>query len=113
EAIMYAAATELHLREDETTWAQRYYAAGGVTAAVRSNESGTNTLTYLTGDHHGTSSLAISPDASQTFTKRYTTPFGTDRGEPAGDTTTWPDDKGFLGKTRDEGTGLTHIGARE
>lgn len=113
ERILYAGATELHLREDETTWAQRYYAAGGVTAAVRSNESGTNTLTYLTGDHHGTSSLAISPDASQTFTKRYTTPFGTDRGEPAGDTTTWPDDKGFLGKTRDEGTGLTHIGARE
>ncbi|MFD7877000.1 RHS repeat-associated core domain-containing protein [Streptomyces sp. NPDC059766] len=25
----------------------------------------------------------------------------------------WPDDKGFLGKTRDATTGLPHIGARE
>jgi RHS repeat-associated protein len=113
ERILYAGATELHLRADGTTWAQRYYTAQSVTAAVRSNKSGTNTLTYLTGDHHGTSSLAISADTSQTFTKRYTTPFGADRGEPAGDITTWPDDKGFLGKTRDESTGLIHIGARE
>ncbi|MFE9776426.1 polymorphic toxin-type HINT domain-containing protein [Streptomyces sp. NPDC005931] len=113
ERILYAGATELHLRADNTTWAQRYYTADSVTAAVRSNESGTNTLTYLAGDHHGTSSLAVTPNGTQAFTKRYTTPFGADRGEAAGDTTTWPDDKGFLGKTRDEGTGLTHIGARE
>ncbi|GGV69313.1 hypothetical protein GCM10010261_63770 [Streptomyces pilosus] len=113
ERILYAGATELHLRADNTIWAQRYYSAGSITAAVRSNQSGTGTLTYLTGDHHGTSSLAISSDTTQAFTKRYTTPFGADRGEPAGDTTTWPDDKGFLGKTRDVTTGLTHIGARE
>ncbi|MGC0208408.1 polymorphic toxin-type HINT domain-containing protein [Streptomyces levis] len=113
ERILYAGTTELHLRADNTTWAQRYYTAGSVTAAVRSNESGANALTYLAGDHHGTSSLAITPNGTQPFTKRYTTPFGADRGEAAGDTTTWPDDKGFLGKTRDKGTGLTHVGARE
>ncbi|WP_328874291.1 RHS repeat-associated core domain-containing protein [Streptomyces sp. NBC_00287] len=113
ERVLYAGATELHLRADGTTWAQRYYAAGGVTAALRSNESGTNTLTYLTGDHHGTSTLAITPNTTQTFTRRHLTPFGADRGAPDGDTTTWPDDKGFLGKTRDTTTGLTHIGARE
>ena len=111
ERILYAGATELHLRADGTTWAQRYYTGGGITAAMRSNETGTNKLTYLTADHHNTSSLAISPDTAQTFTKRYTTPFGADRGKPTYGP--WPDDKGFLGKTRDATTGLTHIGARE
>jgi RHS repeat-associated protein len=43
-------------------------------------------------------------------TKRYTTPFGAPRGEKAAN---WPDDKAFLGKPADEGTGLTHVGARE
>ncbi|MGV9991606.1 polymorphic toxin-type HINT domain-containing protein [Streptomyces sp. NPDC003374] len=110
ERILYAGATELHLRANGTSWAQRYYGAGGVTAAFRSNESGTNKLTYLTGDHHGTSTLALTWD-TQAFTKRYTTPFGEDRGKPQYGP--WPDDKGFLGKTRDAKTGLTHIGARE
>ncbi|WTT80385.1 polymorphic toxin-type HINT domain-containing protein (plasmid) [Streptomyces sp. NBC_00080] len=111
ERILYAGATELHLRANGTTWAQRYYTAGDITAAFRSNQSGINKLTYLAGDHHGTSSLALNPDTGQTFTKRFTTPFGKDRGTPTYGP--WPDDKGFLGKTRDAGTGLTHIGARE
>ncbi|MGW7169382.1 polymorphic toxin-type HINT domain-containing protein [Streptomyces sp. NPDC054884] len=111
ERVLYAGATELHLRANGTMWAQRYYAAGDVTAAVRTNQSGTNKLSYLTGDRHNTSSLALNPDANQTFTKRYTTPFGSDRGAPLYGP--WPDDKGFLGKTRDATTGLTHIGARE
>ncbi|MEV1070014.1 RHS repeat-associated core domain-containing protein, partial [Streptomyces sp. NPDC050263] len=71
----------------------------------------TNKLTYLTGDQHNTSSLALNPDTGQTFTKRYLTPFGADRGTPLYGP--WPDDKGFLGKTKDATTGLTHIGARE
>ncbi|MEV5493375.1 putative adhesin [Streptomyces bobili] len=111
ERVLYAGATEIHLRADGTTWAQRYYSAGDITAAFRSNQSGTNKLTYLAGDHHSTSSLAINPDTAQSFTKRYTTPFGADRGTPLYGP--WPDDKGFLGKTRDTATGLTHIGARE
>ncbi|MFF9063617.1 RHS repeat-associated core domain-containing protein [Streptomyces sp. NPDC014882] len=111
ERVLYAGASELHLRADGTTWAQRYYSTGGITTAFRSNQSGTNKLTYLAGDHHGTSSLAINADAAQGFTKRYTTPFGADRGTPLYGP--WPDDKGFLGKTRDTTTGLTHVGARE
>ncbi|URM92759.1 RHS repeat-associated core domain-containing protein [Streptomyces sp. MRC013] len=43
-------------------------------------------------------------------TRRYTTPFGAQRGPTA---PTWPDDKSFLGKPEDKTTGLTHIGARE
>ncbi|MET9995188.1 polymorphic toxin-type HINT domain-containing protein [Streptomyces mutabilis] len=111
ERVLYAGATELHLRADGTTWAQRYYAAGGITAAIRSNQTGTAKVTYLVSDHHGTSHLAIDRDSALTFTKRYTTPFGADRGKTQYGP--WPDDKGFLGKTRDANTGLTHIGARE
>ncbi|WP_461712273.1 RHS repeat-associated core domain-containing protein [Streptomyces sp. DSM 41013] len=111
ERVLYAGATELHLRADGTTWAQRYYTAGGITAAMRSNQTGTIEDTYFVSDHHGTSSLAIDRDSTQAFTKRYTTPFGDDRGKALYGP--WPDDKGFLGKTRDTTTGLTHVGARE
>ncbi|MFF3286334.1 RHS repeat domain-containing protein [Streptomyces sp. NPDC003023] len=111
ERVLYAGATELHLRADGTLWAQRYYSSGDLTVAVRSNESGTNRLAYLAGDRHGTQSLAIAADSAQTYSKRYTTPFGAERGTPTG--APWPDDKGFLGKTADETTGLTHLGARE
>ncbi|WP_079159911.1 RHS repeat-associated core domain-containing protein [Streptomyces pactum] len=110
ERVLYAGSTELHLRADGTTWAQRYYAADGITAALRSNQTGTNKVTFLVSDHHGTSSLAIDR-LDQKYTKRYTTPFGEDRGKPQYGP--WPDDRGFLGKTRDTTTGLTHIGARE
>ncbi|MEU0228192.1 RHS repeat-associated core domain-containing protein [Streptomyces sp. NPDC006284] len=110
ERVLYAGTTELHLRADGTTWAQRYYTADGITAAMRSNQTGTNKVTFLVSDHHGTSSLAVDR-LDQKFTKRYTTPFGDDRGKPLYGP--WPNDKGFLGKTRDAITGLTHIGARE
>ncbi|WP_412104205.1 polymorphic toxin-type HINT domain-containing protein [Streptomyces europaeiscabiei] len=111
ERVLYLGATELHLRANGTIWAQRYYGAGGTNAALRSNQTGTEKISYLTGDQHSTASLAVTRDSGQTFTKRYTTPFGADRGNLLYGP--WPDDKGFLGKTRDATTGLTHIGARE
>ncbi|MFC8005925.1 RHS repeat-associated core domain-containing protein [Streptomyces olivaceus] len=112
ERVLYAGVTELHLRADGTTWAQRYYTADGITAAMRSNQTGgASKVTYLASDHHGTPHLAINRNSALTFTKRYTTPFGDDRGELLYGP--WPDDKGFLGKSRDATTGLTHIGARE
>ncbi|WSQ11917.1 toxin C-terminal domain-containing protein [Streptomyces sp. NBC_01231] len=111
ERILYAGATELHLRANGTTWAQRHYTAADQSIATRSNETGSNKLTYLAGDHHGTQSLAIGADSTQSVSKRYFTPFGAERGKPVG--TAWPDDKGFLGKTNDKTTGLTHVGARE
>ncbi|MEU8747932.1 RHS repeat-associated core domain-containing protein [Streptomyces parvulus] len=110
ERVLYAGTTELHLRANGTTWAQRYYTADGITAGIRSNQTGTNKVTFLVSDHHGTSSLAIDR-LDQKFTKRYTTPFGEDRGNPLYGP--WPDDKGFLGKSRDTVTGLTHVDARE
>ncbi|MDX3404596.1 RHS repeat-associated core domain-containing protein [Streptomyces sp. ME01-18h] len=110
ERVLYAGATELHLRPNGTTWAQRYYAAADLTPAMRSNQTGTDKVTFLVGDHHGTSHLSVDR-ADQQLSKRYTTPFGEDRGKTQYGP--WPDDKGFLGKTRDTNTGLTHVDARE
>ncbi|MGW4734655.1 polymorphic toxin-type HINT domain-containing protein [Streptomyces shenzhenensis] len=110
ETVLYLGATEVHLKAGKK-WANRYYTYAGTTIALRSNESGTEKITYLAGDQHGTSTTAITSD-TQALTKRYLNPFGGDRGDiplygP------WPDDKGFLGKSTDADTGLTHVGARE
>ncbi|MCX5409835.1 RHS repeat-associated core domain-containing protein [Streptomyces sp. NBC_00335] len=109
ETILYAGATEVHL-EGTKKWANRYYTLGGQRVAVRSNETGTSKVSFLSGDHHGTSSVAIDSGDEQTVSKRYITPFGAPRGDSVG---TWPDDKRFLGKSADTNTALTHIGARE
>lgn len=109
ETVLYAGATEVHL-EGTRKWANRYYTLGGQRVAVRSNETGTSKVSFLAGDHHGTSSVAIDSGDEQTVSKRYITPFGAPRGDSVG---TWPDDKRFLGKTADTNTALTHIGARE
>lgn len=109
ERVLYAGGTELHLKADGKFWAQRFYGTKDLTVAIRSNESGTNKLQYLAGDHHGTSSLAIASD-TQAVTKRYMTVFGSER---AGAIGKWGNDRGFLGKTHDKATGLTHIDARE
>ncbi|MFD5681887.1 RHS repeat-associated core domain-containing protein [Streptomyces bacillaris] len=109
ERVLYAGGTELHLKSDGKFWAQRFYGTQQLTVAIRSNESGTNKLQYLAGDRHGTSSLAIASD-TQAFTKRHMTVFGAER---AGAIGLWPGDRGFLGKTHDRSTGLTHVDARE
>ncbi|MER6695014.1 RHS repeat domain-containing protein, partial [Streptomyces minutiscleroticus] len=96
ETVLYLGATEVHLKAGKT-WANRYYSHAGSTVALRSNETSTEKITYLSGDHHGTSTIAITSD-TQALTKRYQTPFGAERGSSAGN---WPDDKGFLGKTAD------------
>nr|WP_037677282.1 RHS repeat-associated core domain-containing protein [Streptomyces griseus] len=110
ERVLYAGATEVHLRKDGTTWAQRYYGTEERNVAVRTNQSGTNKLYYLAGDHHGTQSLAVEA-GTQAITRRYLNPFGEERAQAS--VGTWVDDRGFLGKTTDRSTGLTHVGARE
>ncbi|MER6093401.1 polymorphic toxin-type HINT domain-containing protein [Streptomyces bluensis] len=109
ETVLYLGATEVHLKTGKK-WATRYYSAAGATIAVRSNETGTEKLTFLAADHHGTSSIGVTGDSNQTLSKRYSTPFGASRGQLTG---VWPDDKAFLGMPADTGSGLTHIGARE
>ncbi|WP_308377948.1 RHS repeat-associated core domain-containing protein [Streptomyces sp. ISL-98] len=83
---------------------QRYYSAGDGTA-LRTNTG----LNWVIDDHHGTASMTVDA-TTQKITRRYTKPFGENRGT---NPIAWPDDKGFLGKPADTTTGLTHIGARE
>ncbi|WFE27296.1 RHS repeat-associated core domain-containing protein [Solwaraspora sp. WMMD791] len=82
----------------------RHYQHGGATVAVRTVTG----LTWLIPDHHGTNQISIDP-ATHDLTRRRTLPFGDTRGAAP---TLWPDDKGFVGGTKDP-TGLTHIGARQ
>ncbi|MFD7922188.1 polymorphic toxin-type HINT domain-containing protein [Streptomyces sp. NPDC059740] len=114
ETVLYLGATEVHLNTKGATknlTSTRNYTAGSQTIAVRTATAGISSskLTFLAADPHGTASLAMD-SVTWAVTKRYTTPFGADRGTPA---TSWPDDKKFLGKPADLSTGLTHIGARE
>ncbi|MDX3771551.1 MULTISPECIES: polymorphic toxin-type HINT domain-containing protein [unclassified Streptomyces] len=104
---LYLGATEITLPKGTTTpTAQRYYDLGGGNQAIRTND---NKVTFLIGDHHNTSELAVNA-ADLTMQQRRSTPFGAPRGKaPA----TWPGEKGFIGGTRDATTGLTHLGARE
>ncbi|MFJ2829125.1 RHS repeat-associated core domain-containing protein [Streptomyces sp. NPDC087263] len=112
ESVLYLGATEIHSKASGTTtktWATRSYSAGGTVIAVRSNETGSQKVSFLASDAHGTSTIVLDA-TTQAVTRRYFTPFGTERGTGA---TGWPDDKAFLGKPADKATDLTHIGARE
>ncbi|WP_331452547.1 RHS repeat domain-containing protein [Streptomyces sp. SS162] len=114
DTVLYLGSTEVRLTTKGTTKTlsgTRYYTAAGKTIAVRTATAGVtgSKLSYLATDHHGTGTVALDA-TTMAVTKRYTTPFGAQRGPsvPA-----WPDDKSFLGKPEDKNTGLTHIGARE
>ncbi|MEV0695094.1 hypothetical protein, partial [Streptomyces sp. NPDC050388] len=105
KTVLYLAGQELHYDTAAKKFTgQRYYPAGDATA-VRTETS----LTWMVDDHHGTASMTMDA-TTQAVTRRYTKPFGESRGTAP---SAWPDDKGFLGKPADTGTGLTHIGARE
>jgi len=84
----------------------RYYSHAGLVVASRSG----STVTWLAGDHQGTTQSTVTATTQSVATRRQT-PFGTLRG---GGTGTWPSflDKGFQFGTQDP-TGLTHLGARE
>ncbi|WP_433439626.1 RHS repeat-associated core domain-containing protein [Nonomuraea sp. CA-141351] len=82
----------------------RYYQLGARTVAMRTTAG----VTWLAGDHQGTSQFAID-NVSQKVTQRRQTPFGGSRGAAVA----FPGEKGFVGGTVDASTGLTHLGARE
>lgn len=101
----YLPGQELHLPAGSgQVRATRYYGHGGKTVAMRTATG----LTWLAGDHQGTSQIAIDP-STWTITQRRQTPFGTNRGP----TVTFPGQRGFVGGTNDPSTGLIHLGARE
>ncbi|WP_170154732.1 RHS repeat-associated core domain-containing protein [Lentzea atacamensis] len=84
---------------------KRYYSHGGTVVAVR-HSSGR--LSYEVSDHQGTPVVSVKA-RELTYQRQYFDPFGKARGPNGG---SWPDDKGFVGGTRDA-SGLTHLGARE
>ncbi|MFD0822035.1 RHS repeat-associated core domain-containing protein [Micromonospora zhanjiangensis] len=102
---VYLPGMELNSTGGSNKTATRFYTHGDQTVGVRTND---NKLTWQLADNHGTNTVTVDA-TSQTLQRRYSTPFGGDRGAAP---TFWPDDKGFVGGTKD-GTGLTHLGARE
>ncbi|MCA2214104.1 polymorphic toxin-type HINT domain-containing protein [Jidongwangia harbinensis] len=84
----------------------RYYSFAGGTVATRTMP-GTQTLSWLFGDHQGTQHVSVNA-YSQKVTVRRQSPYGVPRGAQVA----WPTMKGFVNGDLDP-TGLTHIGARE
>ena len=104
---VYLPGMELRLPKGGTAVeATRYYEFAGQTIAVRQDNGD---LSYLASDHQGTGSLAINATTGAVAQRRFD-PYGMDRGEATG---TWPGEKGFVGGTKDDQSGLTHLGARE
>jgi RHS repeat-associated protein len=85
--------------------ATRYYQHGGRTVAMR---QGSGQLTWLAGDHQGTSQIAIDSETLEVVHRRQL-PFG----GPRGTEVAFPGERGFVGGTKDASTGFTHLGARE
>ncbi|WP_449345673.1 RHS repeat-associated core domain-containing protein [Streptomyces narbonensis] len=86
----------------------RYYPIPGGMTMVR---VGTGGLTIQQADHHGSGILTIDA-GTLAVTRRAMDPFGNARGtQPAAGA--WGGQKGFVGGTKDDTTGLTYLGARQ
>ncbi|MFG2881566.1 RHS repeat-associated core domain-containing protein [Streptomyces sp. NPDC048297] len=104
---LFLSGTEITLGIGSTTQkGTRYYNLGDGGQAVRTDDG---KLSFLIGDHQGTSQLAIN-SSDLSMQQRRSTPFGAQRGTAP---TSWPGDKGYVGGTNDATTGLTHLGARD
>ncbi|GAA2634889.1 RHS repeat-associated core domain-containing protein [Actinomadura fulvescens] len=105
-ATLYLPDTEVRVTTGNAAAAgTRYYTHNNQTVAMRDSTG----LRHLTGDHQGTSQIAVNATDQKTITRRFL-PFGRERGALEEDT--WPGERGFVGGTKDP-TGLTHLGARE
>ncbi|MEV5310199.1 polymorphic toxin-type HINT domain-containing protein [Streptomyces sp. NPDC052610] len=101
----------IELRLDKATskvTATRYYQFGNLTIAMR-DATGVH---YLASDHQGSAELAIKPATGET-TRRRMDAFGNPRDEATSSSAGWVNDKGFVGGTIQQSTGLTTLGARE
>ncbi|WP_411074167.1 polymorphic toxin-type HINT domain-containing protein [Streptomyces sp. cmx-4-7] len=106
---LYLPGTELKLdAAGHVAKTTRYYAHPAGPVMVKVAEGGTIKKSYLLSDHNGTATTSVDAE-TKTVTRRKYTPFGEERGTAP---SMWPDDKGYLGGTKDA-TGLTHLNARE
>lgn len=96
--------------DGSTVTANRYYAFGGSTVAVRAG-SGLGGVTSLVSDRDGTVVAAVpNTEWTESSVERvYSDPFGGIRGGTDADV---PGDHRFLGASHDEGSGLILLGAR-
>ncbi|MGW2274160.1 polymorphic toxin-type HINT domain-containing protein [Streptomyces yangpuensis] len=102
---LYLGSTELTLRKGAAKpTATRYYQLGSATA-VRGDDGA---VSFQVSDHHNTGTVSVDA-VSGAVDHRRTMPFGAPRGK---EPTSWAGSKGFVGGTTD-GTGLTHLGARQ
>ncbi|MET7276959.1 RHS repeat-associated core domain-containing protein [Kribbella sp. NPDC005582] len=102
---LYLGSTEVLLMPDGSQLGTRYYQFGKQTVGVRVGSK----LTWLGSDHHGSATLTVDAQ-TQAFQRKRITPYGEARGPIP---STWPGQKDFVGGTRDDSTGLIHLGARE
>jgi RHS repeat-associated protein len=103
---LYLGDQELRLDKGATTpTVTRYYAHGGKAVAMR---EGKTKLTWLASDIQGTNQIAVNRSTMDVQQRRQL-PFG----ELRGTATDFPGERGFVGGTDDDSTGLVHIGARQ
>ncbi|AWZ03338.1 MULTISPECIES: ricin-type beta-trefoil lectin domain protein [unclassified Streptomyces] len=92
----------------KTLTGTRYYPIPGGLTMVR---EGTTVMSIQLADHHGTGLLSLD-SGTLAVSRRASDPFGNPRGpQPAPGV--WDGDKGFVGGTQDDKTGLTNLGARQ
>jgi RHS repeat-associated protein len=109
EKTFYLPGTELHYdKSTAKVTATRYYTFAGTAVAMREADG----VHFIVSDHQGTAELAVDAKTGTT-TRRRMDPFGTARDESSSSPSGWVNDKGFVGGTIQDSTGLTTLGARE
>lgn len=82
-----------------TSTTKRYYSLGSTVVAVR-NSAGSGSLNYLLGDQLGSTTTSVNASTGATQTQRFL-PYGAARGGAITAT-----DRGWIGQTKDDSTGL-------
>jgi RHS repeat-associated protein len=109
-ATLYLPETEVTAAADGTLSADRYYTQAGAPTVIRSRNASGETLSVMLADHHNTATAAVQLATGMPVQRRKLTPYGEDRGAKP---QLWPGQRGFVGGTIDDTTGLVHLGARE
>lgn len=107
---LYLPETEVTAATDGTLSADRYYTQAGAPTVIRSHTTSGETLSVMLADHHNTATAAVRLTTGMPVQRRKLTPYGEDRGQKP---QLWPGQRGFVGGTIDDTTGLIHLGARE
>ncbi|WP_259407763.1 RHS repeat-associated core domain-containing protein [Streptomyces akebiae] len=108
EKVLYLDGHELRRTGSASASATRYYSAAGTNVAMRvADGSAAGKLTWILGDAQASTSMLVSMGGA-VLRRRYTA-FGKQRGSTNLPSST---DRGFLGQSEDDSTGLSMLGAR-